>query len=189
VRSPVFAPRGSDHINVDPRAGVMHQRAGSRRGFVIGMRKHRKQTTSRGRAHASRPSVGSPTSGWFPGPGPLWGISFPQGPRRVGTVLRLQRSSYAWRIAPAHFSPCSSPRQRSPVCRRSPQRLVGGRQRWACPADGHPYRRCSCSRVGRCACHEASRATAAAPLAVKVPRRHRPGHPWLRAPVSRTPGA
>ena len=69
--------------------------------------------------------MGSPTSGWVPGPGPLWGVSLPQGPGRIGTVLRLQRSSYAWRSAPAHASPCSSPRQRSPICRRSPQRLSG----------------------------------------------------------------
>src|SRR5215831_4566201 len=38
------------------------------------MRKHRKQTASHGRAHVSRFSVGSPTPGWLPSPGPC-GVS------------------------------------------------------------------------------------------------------------------
>src|SRR5262245_12815412 len=102
---PAFAPRGGDHMHVDPRAGIVHQRAGSRGGLVVGVRKHRKQTASRGRVHVSRLSVGSPTSGWLPGPGPLWGVSLPRGPGRVGTVWRLQRASHAWSVAPARASP------------------------------------------------------------------------------------
>src|SRR6266478_3723892 len=73
-------------MNIDTLAGVVHQRAGSRGGLVVGVRKHRKQTASRGLVHAYRLSVGSPTSGWLPCPGPLRGVSLPRGPGRVVTA-------------------------------------------------------------------------------------------------------